>query len=97
MPIDQKTRSRIEEVITPLLTQGIPAEQVAAGIRAWEASDMFSPTHIPAFVHKAGIRATTPGFGGTSSSGQTSKAQMWASIATDLAARDATEPKELEA
>lgn len=56
-PIDQKTLSQIETAVTPLIAQGIPPEQVAAGIRAWEGSDSFSPTQIAAFVHKAGAKA----------------------------------------
>lgn len=57
-PIDQKTLSQIETAITPLLAQGIPAEQVASGLRAWEASDSFSATQIASFVHKAGAKAS---------------------------------------
>ncbi len=45
-PIDQKTLSQIETAVTPLLAQGIPAEQVAAGYRSWQASDSFSTTQI---------------------------------------------------
>lgn len=59
-PIDQKTLSQIETAVTPLLAQGIPAEQVAAGYRSWQASDSFSTTQIAAFVHKAGARASAP-------------------------------------
>ncbi|MBM4518346.1 hypothetical protein GS463_27465 [Rhodococcus hoagii] len=57
-PIDQKTLSQIETAVTPLIAQGIPPEQVAAGIRAWEASDSFSATQIASFVHKAGAKAS---------------------------------------
>ncbi|WP_051637731.1 hypothetical protein [Rhodococcus sp. UNC363MFTsu5.1] len=59
-PIDQKTFAQIEDAITPLIAQGIPGQQVANGIRAWEASDSFSPTQIAAFVHKAGAKASAP-------------------------------------
>ncbi len=59
-PIDQKTLSQIETAVTPLIAQGIPPEQVATGIRAWEASDSFSATQIASFVHKAGAKAAQP-------------------------------------
>ncbi|MGW2095805.1 hypothetical protein [Promicromonospora sukumoe] len=59
-PIDQKTLSQIETAVTPLIAQGIPTKQVAAGIRAWEASDSFSATQIASFVHKVGAKASAP-------------------------------------
>ncbi len=55
-PIDPKTLSQIETAVTPLFAVGIPRDQIADGIRAWEGSDSFSPTQIAAFVHKAGAK-----------------------------------------
>ena len=79
-PMDQKTLSQIETAITPLIASGIPAEQVAAGIRSWEASDSFSPTQIPAFVHKAGAKAAAP----TGVGKPTIKAVGWLNAADQL-------------
>jgi hypothetical protein len=35
------------------LKSSIPAPAIAAGLKAWTASDSWSPTQIPNFVHKA--------------------------------------------
>lgn len=80
MPIDQKTLSQIETAVTPLIAQGIPPKQVADGIRAWEASDSFSPTQIPAFVHKVGTKACAP----TGVGKPTTKAVGWLEAGNEL-------------
>ncbi|ORL93433.1 hypothetical protein A5N78_04675 [Prescottella equi] len=85
-PIDERTLAGIENAITPLVVAGIPTEQIAAGIRAWEASDSFSPTQIAAFVHKAGANSAAP-------APTLSKAQQWIDLANDFARTEPAPPR----
>ncbi|MFD9992081.1 hypothetical protein ACFWXT_29675, partial [Bacillus cereus] len=39
----------------------IPPPAIAAGLQAWNASDSWSPTQIPNFVHKAANARGRPG------------------------------------
>ncbi len=86
-PISPKMRSQIEEAITPLMAEGIPAEQIAAGIRLWEASDINSPTQLHLFVHKAGAKASAP------ATATPSKVSQWAELANDFAAAEADQAR----
>lgn len=51
--LDRTTRNEITTAVDELLGDGIPAEQIAAGLTAWQQSDSWSPTQIRRFVVKA--------------------------------------------
>lgn len=76
------TLSKIAQAADGCLKSGYTDDQIAAGIDAWAASDMHSPSQIPNFVHKAVNRpaATTAGFGQASK-----KAASWLAIGQELA------------
>ena len=57
--VDSKTRDEIAREVDPLLADGIDPAQIAAGIKAWHASDSWSPTQLRRFVVKA-ARPTHP-------------------------------------
>lgn len=83
-PISPKIRAQIEDAIVPLFGAGIPEEQIMAGIRLWEASDINSPTQLHLFVHKAGAKASAP------AKATQSKLSEWAELANEFAAAEAT-------
>ncbi|MGO3325340.1 hypothetical protein [Gordonia sp. (in: high G+C Gram-positive bacteria)] len=51
--IDSRTRHEIAREVDPLLADGIDPRQIAEGIKAWHASDSWSPTQLRRFVAKA--------------------------------------------
>ena len=48
--------AEIGEQIDNCLKSTIPPPAIAEGLKAWTASDSWSPTQIPKFVHKANNR-----------------------------------------
>jgi hypothetical protein len=56
VPIEGGLLSGIGVQIDKCLKRGIPPPAIAAGLQAWTASDSWSPTQIPNFVHKANNR-----------------------------------------
>lgn len=55
-PIQTRMLGDVAKEIDSCLHAGIPPEAIAAGLEAWTASDSWSPTQIPNFVHKANNR-----------------------------------------
>ncbi|MGA5543514.1 helix-turn-helix domain-containing protein [Mycobacterium sp. NPDC051198] len=51
--IEDRLIGAISVQVNRCLDAGATLAAVTAGLRAWTASDSFSPTQIPAFVHKA--------------------------------------------
>lgn len=51
--VDSKTRDEVARVVDDLMADNISAHQIAEGIKAWHASDSWSPTQIHRFVTKA--------------------------------------------
>lgn len=51
--VDSKTRDEVARVVDRLMADNISAHQIADGIKAWHASDSWSPTQIHRFVTKA--------------------------------------------
>jgi hypothetical protein len=58
VPIEPTLLAGIGTQIDKCLSGGIPPHAIADGLRAWTASDSWSPTQIPNFVHKAANRNT---------------------------------------
>jgi hypothetical protein len=58
-PIETRLLADIGVQIDKCLKSNIPPPAVAEGLKAWTASDSWSPTQIPNFVHKANSRSTT--------------------------------------
>lgn len=56
-PIQSDVLGEMATQIDKCLTDGIPPEAIAAGIREWAASDSWSPTQITRFVAKATAKA----------------------------------------
>lgn len=77
-PVDGKTLTEIAVAVDTLLDADIDPHQIAEGIKAWHASDSWSPTQIRRFVHKA---STGPKVGKP-----TKKAQTYADAAEQLLA-----------
>ncbi|MBO0881917.1 MAG: hypothetical protein J2P17_16565 [Mycobacterium sp.] len=63
VPIESGLLADIGVQIDKCLHDGIPPPAVAAGLKAWTASDSWSPTQIPRFVHKANNRSRAPTHG----------------------------------
>ena len=59
VPIETGLLTGIGVQIDKCLKSGIPPPSIAAGLQAWTASDSWSPTQIPNFVHKANNRRGT--------------------------------------
>lgn len=55
-PIERKMLAEVGTEIDKCLNSNIPPPAIAAGLKAWTASDSWSPTQIPRFVHKANNR-----------------------------------------
>lgn len=55
-PVPAKVLGGMAEQIDHCLHDGISPEAIAAGIQEWTASDSWSPSQIPNFVHKAASR-----------------------------------------
>ena len=51
-PLDGRTLSDVATEVDQLLADGIAPDRIAAGIKAWHASDSWSPTQIRRFVAK---------------------------------------------
>lgn len=74
-PLDKTTYSEVAATVTGLLGDGIPAEQIRAGLAAWQSSDSWSTKQIRVFVNKA---ITTP-----ATSANDDKVAGWLTIGTD--------------
>lgn len=59
VPIENGLLAEIGVQIDKCLNTNIPPPAIAEGLKAWTASDSWSPTQIPKFVHKANNRSTT--------------------------------------
>ncbi|MBF6291827.1 hypothetical protein IU454_08110 [Nocardia farcinica] len=53
VPLEAGVLAKVGVEIDSCLAAGIPPPAIAAGLKAWTESDSWSPTQIPAFVHKA--------------------------------------------
>ncbi|MCU1640891.1 MAG: hypothetical protein JWN03_1166 [Nocardia sp.] len=60
-PIESGLLAKVGIEIDNCLRAGIPPLAIAAGLKAWTASDSWSPTQIPNFVHKATNARGRPG------------------------------------
>lgn len=58
VPVERRMLAEIGEQIDNCLKSTIPPPAIAEGLKAWTASDSWSPTQIPKFVHKANNRHT---------------------------------------
>jgi hypothetical protein len=58
-PIEHDLLSGIAKQIDKCLKSDIPPPAIADGLKAWTASNSWSPTQIPNFVHKSANRRTT--------------------------------------
>jgi hypothetical protein len=58
VPIEATMLAAVGKQIDKCLKSDIPPPAVAEGLKAWTASDSWSPTQIPNFVHKANNRAS---------------------------------------
>lgn len=88
--IPGETLSKIAQSIDGCLQSGYTADQIHAGLDAWSASDMVSPSQIANFVLKSanratGIRDQPPGGPVISKPG--ARAIGWADAARELAAQ----------
>jgi hypothetical protein len=61
VPVERDTLNEIGIQIDKCLKSDIPPAAIAAGLKAWNASDSWSPTQIPKFVTKANSRTPTNG------------------------------------
>lgn len=59
-PIEAHMLGSVAAAIGRCLASGIPTPAIAEGLKAWNASDSWSPTQIPHFVHKANNRPRAP-------------------------------------
>jgi hypothetical protein len=57
-PIESGLLNDIAVQIDKCLRDGISAQAIAAGLKAWTASDSWSPTQLSRFVHKANNKPT---------------------------------------
>lgn len=53
VPLEAGVLAKVGVEIDSCLAAGIPPPAIAEGLKAWTESDSWSPTQIPAFVHKA--------------------------------------------
>lgn len=53
VPLEGGVLAKVGVEIDSCLAAGIPPPAIAEGLKAWTESDSWSPTQIPAFVHKA--------------------------------------------
>ncbi|MBF6135855.1 hypothetical protein IU501_22960 [Nocardia otitidiscaviarum] len=60
-PLEGGVLTKVGVEIDKCLKAGIPPPAIADGLRAWTASDSWSPTQIPSFVHKAANKRGRPG------------------------------------
>jgi hypothetical protein len=58
VPIEGTLLAGVGTQIDKCLRSKIPPPAIAEGLKAWTASDSWSPTQIPNFVHKANNRAS---------------------------------------
>ncbi|QOC56072.1 hypothetical protein SEA_CLOWN_74 [Gordonia phage Clown] len=58
--LDRHTRTEIAQTVDELMRDGIPRQQIANGLVAWQRSDSWSPTQIRRFVAKAATTNATP-------------------------------------
>lgn len=56
VPIEAKALGEVASQIDRCLRSAIPPDAIARGIEAWTASESWSPSQIPKFVHKANNR-----------------------------------------
>lgn len=52
-PVPGEVLSGVAQRIDECLQSGVEPEQIARGLLAWNASDSWSSSQIPSFVHKA--------------------------------------------
>lgn len=52
-PLEHRMLAEVGDVIDRCIGSGITPSAIANGLKAWTASDSWSPTQIPKFVHKA--------------------------------------------
>lgn len=57
VPMEAGLRVELAVALDKCLKSRIPLHAIAAGIRAWDKSDSWSPSQVPKFVHKAGRAA----------------------------------------
>ena len=62
-PLEARVQAKVANEIDACLRSEIPPDAIAAGIKAWAASDSWSPTQIPQFVHKAAAKTRAAGVG----------------------------------
>jgi hypothetical protein len=75
--------AQVAAQIDKCLQSGITPDEIAAGLKAWTASDSWSPTQIPMFVNKANNRRP----GRTNGIGKpTEKAMGWDDALNELLA-----------
>lgn len=80
-PIEGGVLARVAVEIDKCMSSGISAKAIAEGLKAWNASDSWSPTQIPIFVNKANNRRAH------STSGKpTEKALGWEAAGAELLA-----------
>lgn len=60
-PIETNLLAKIGVEIDKCLKSNISPQAIAQGLKAWTASDSWSPTQIPQFVHKAANSRSTTG------------------------------------
>lgn len=72
-PIEANFLARIAVEIDKCLQSGIEPPKIAVGLKAWNASDSYSPTQIAQWVHKANNRAAH----GAVNGGADGKAEEW--------------------
>lgn len=63
VPIENRLLAQVGVQIDHCLTADIPPTAIAAGLQEWTASDSWSPSQIPNFVHKAANGRKTNGVG----------------------------------
>lgn len=60
-PVPGEVMSGMAQRIDECLASGIDPEQIARGLGEWHASDSWSTSQIPSFVHKAGAKSKPRG------------------------------------
>lgn len=86
VPIESGLQAEIATQVDKCLRDRIPPPAIADGLRAWAASDSWSPTQIPKFVMKATAAKRPNGVGKA-----TKKAQDYDQLAEELIAEIARE------
>jgi hypothetical protein len=82
-PLESGVLAQVAVQIDKCLQSGITPAEIAEGLKAWTASDSWSPTQIPMFVNKANNRRT----GRTNGIGKpTEKAMGWDDALNELLA-----------